>query len=95
MDYGKVISQLREKMNQTQVEFAKSIGITQTYLSQMEANLRTPSNRIIKKICSHTDTMMPIFLFKSITESDVDENKLEAFRLLNKPLTELIESHGL
>jgi transcriptional regulator with XRE-family HTH domain len=90
MNYGKAINILRvDRMKQTQSIFAECIGITQTYLSQIETGAKKPSTDLLEKIAEYVDIPMPILFWNSITEEDVKEDRIEAYRLL-KPTTDAL-----
>ena len=93
MNYGKAINNLRvDRMKQTQTIFAKSIGITQTYLSQIENGIKKPSTDLLDKISIYVEIPMPLLFWYSITEKDIKKRKLEAYRMLKPAADALIES---
>jgi len=53
MHIGERIRFLRKSMGLTQKEFAKKIGITQGYLTEVESGKKQPSEKVLKLI-SHT-----------------------------------------
>lgn len=93
MNYGLAISNLRiNRMKQTQSIFAECVGITQTYLSQIENGKKKPSTDLLEKIAQYVDLPMPILFWNCITEQDVRQDRVEAFRLLKKPIDAVIET---
>lgn len=91
MNLGKLINNLRvDRMKQTQNVFAENIFITQTYLSQIENNQKTPSQEVLLKISGYVDIPVAIMCFMAIEESDINESKLEAFRVLKPSVDDLI-----
>ena len=93
MNYGKAINNLRvDRMKQKQTIFAKSIGITQTYLSQIENGIKKPSTDLLDRISIYVEIPMPFLFWYSITEKDIKNCKLEAYRMLKPAADALIES---
>jgi len=90
MNLGQAIIHLRvNRMSQTQDLFAHNVGITQTYLSQIENGKKKPSTDLLQRIAEYVDVPLPVLFWFSITESDVKKKRLEAFRLL-KPTTDAL-----
>ena len=93
MNYGKAIKNFRvNRIKQTQTIFAKSIGITQTYLSQIENGIKKPSTDLLDRISIYVEIPIPFLFWYSITEEDIKEHKLEAYRMLKSATDALIES---
>jgi len=93
MNYGSAIKKLRvEKVWENQTEFAKNIGITQSYLSSIENGNKKPSTDLLETIANHTKVPMAILFWNSVTESDVAEDKRESFKRLKAGIDSLIMS---
>jgi XRE family transcriptional regulator, regulator of sulfur utilization len=90
MNLGQSIKNLRKKKGQSQEEFARSCGITQTYLSQIENNLKDPNLSILKIISDKLATPLPILFFLSMTEEDVQEEKRQAFKIISPSVKSLV-----
>ena len=90
MDLGNTISTIRKRKGFTQIEFANKCNITQSYLSQIESNKREPNISIVKIISKNLDIPLPVIFFLSMNESDIDETKVESFRVINKSVKTLI-----
>ena len=90
MDLGNVIKINRKKKGQTQNEFASLCGITQTYLSQIEGNLKEPNLSTLKLISENLNIPLPILFFLSMTEDDVQPNKREAFEIVRPSVNSLV-----
>lgn len=90
MDLGNAIKNIRKKKNQTQGELALSCGITQTYLSQIEGNLKEPNLSTLKTISEHLDMPLPILFFLSMTEEDVQPSKRKAFQIVSPSVKSLV-----
>ena len=76
MDLGNVIKINRKKKGQTQNEFASLCGITQTYLSQIEGNLKEPNLSTLKLISENLNIPLPILFFLSMTEDRSEERRV-------------------
>ena len=90
MDLGNTIKNIRKQKGQTQGEFALSCGITQTYLSQIEGNLKEPNLSTLKSISVSLDVPLPILFFLSMTEEDVRPNKRNAFKIISPSVKSLV-----
>jgi transcriptional regulator with XRE-family HTH domain len=90
MDLGNIIKNIRKQKGQTQVEFALSCGITQTYLSQIENNLKEPNLSTLKSISESLNLPLPILFFLSMTEDDVQPNKRRAFQIVSPSVKSLV-----
>ena len=94
MKIGTAIKKLRKELTPkvTQGDLALVIGISQTYLSQVEGNLKEPSLDVLMKISEYFNKPLPIIFWFSLEESDIDDYKKEYFRLLKPSIDKLIES---
>jgi len=90
MDLGIVIKRKRKAIGLTQTEFATNCGITQTYLSQVEGNLKEPNLSTLKVISKELDLPLPILFFLSLTDEDVSPNKREAFEIISPSVKSLV-----
>ncbi|WP_284651052.1 helix-turn-helix domain-containing protein [Flavobacterium terrisoli] len=90
MNLGTVIKNIRKQKGQTQSEFATNCGITQTYLSQIESNLKEPNLSTLKDISLNLDIPLPILFFLSLDEADIDPNKRKAFEIINPSVKSLV-----
>lgn len=90
MDLGNIIKSIRKQRGQTQSEFALSCGITQTYLSQIESNLKEPNLSTLKAISENLNIPLPILFFLSMTEDDVQQSKREAFQIVSPSVKSLV-----
>jgi transcriptional regulator with XRE-family HTH domain len=90
MDLGSTIKNLRKQRKQTQDEFATRCGITQTYLSQIENNLKEPNMSVLDEISKQLKIPLPLLFFFSMTDSDIPENKRKDFMTLAPALKSFI-----
>jgi len=94
MNYGKTIKRFRvERLGLTQIQFSESVGISQTYLSQLEGGKKKPSTELLERIAEFVLVPMPVLLWSCISEKDVTRNnRIEAFRIVKPALDKMIES---
>lgn len=92
MDLGNAVKELRKKRGLTQGNFCEKIGITQSYLSQVEKGHKEPSIDVLKKIADALGTPMPVLFWFTLTEEDVDESKVEVFKLLKPSVDSLVDA---
>lgn len=59
------LKQLRRDRNIKQVDLAKTLDITNDYLSSIERGARTPSFKLAKKIADYFDTTMDEIFFSN------------------------------
>ena len=90
MDLGNTIRTIRNRKGFTQIEFANKCNITQSYLSQIESNKKEPNISTVKIISKNLDIPLPVIFFLSMNESDIDETKVESFKVINKSVKNLI-----
>jgi XRE family transcriptional regulator, regulator of sulfur utilization len=90
MDLGIVIKNIRKQKGLTQIEFASLCGITQTYLSQIEGNLKEPNLSTLKVISEKLSVPLPILFFLSMTAEDVQPNKRKAFEIVSPSVKSLV-----
>lgn len=91
MNIGKLINTLRvDRMKQTQVIFSDCVGITQTYLSQIENSQKTPSQEVLQRISDYVDIPLGIMYWLATEEKDIKESKLDAFRVLKPSVDEML-----
>lgn len=90
MNLGKTIKNIRCKKELNQVDLAAKCQITQTYLSQIESNIKEPSIPLLKTISCELEIPLPIIFFLSMDENDVKLEKKKAFETISGPLKSLI-----
>lgn len=91
MNYGQTIKDLRvNKFKESQMVFAERIGITQTYLCQLERNNKKPSIDLLENISDSVKIPMPILFWKSLTEDQVPIEKKEFFNIVKPHIDALI-----
>jgi transcriptional regulator with XRE-family HTH domain len=91
MKIGRIIKDLRKEIGLSQGELAKSCGITQTALSQIENDLKYPHGKNLEKICSALCVPAQVVVFYSLTEGDVPAGKKKIFNTLMPHIKNLIK----
>lgn len=72
MKIGEVIVNLRKDSRLKQKELATAIGISATYLSQIEHNLEKPSIIVLSKIADYFNLPLSAIIFKTISSNEID-----------------------
>jgi len=91
MKAGKTIRELRKtKLNQKQGEFAKDVGISHNYMSQIENDLKQPSADVMERIAKQLGIPLPVLQWKAMTEDDISKDKIELFRNAKSAVDNLI-----
>lgn len=90
MTIGQAIKDGRRIRRLTQIELALKANITQTYLSQIEADLKSQSKHVLNKISVALEIPIPIIMWLSLTENDISQDKKEIFEKLKPSIDSLI-----
>jgi transcriptional regulator with XRE-family HTH domain len=90
MNLGNAIKKLRLQKGIKQNALAALSGITQTYLSQIENNVKEPNLSTLKTICETLKTPLPIVFFLSIDDSDISPEKRTAFKHLSPSINSML-----
>ena len=90
MDLGLTIKKLRQQNGLNQCQFADVCGITQTYLSQIENNLKEPNISTLRNIANQLSVPLPVLFFLTLDDKDIQEEKRSAFNLLAPSIKSMI-----
>lgn len=71
---GARYSAIRKKYGKTQSEFAASLGISQAYSSQIEAEVREAGREVLEKLASIYHVNINWFLYGRDTSESIDES---------------------
>ncbi|MEO7046583.1 MAG: helix-turn-helix transcriptional regulator [Ferruginibacter sp.] len=85
MNIGNALKEARKNKGYNQVEASIKIGISQTYLSQIEGDKKKASADMIEAICKVYNIPVQVIIWKSVDEKLVAPNKRKSFKEL-KPL---------
>lgn len=78
MDIGNALKTIRKSKQLTQKQLADKVGISNTYLSEIENNSRRPSIDVIKTIADALQINFLYLIVKSLEKDDLKhENKLD------------------
>lgn len=91
MSIGETIRDIRKKSKLNQTEFAEKLGITQTYLSLLEAGKKVPSLKVLGKIAFEFDIPVEVILFKGLNRAYVPAAKRDIFDQLKPVIDTLID----
>lgn len=83
MNLGNTIAQLREKRGIKQGQLADTLGISQTYLSQIENNKKLPNIALLERVGAELSIPLPFLFFLSLDEKDISKDKLFYFKQLD------------
>ena len=94
MNIGKSIKELRTIIypNLNAGEFAKLIGVTQAYISLLEANKRKPSLELLNTISEVFKTPTAIIFWFAIEEKEIRKERLESFNIVKPIIDDLIKN---
>lgn len=82
MNLGETIKKIRKDKGIKQLQLAEDCSITQSYLSNIEANKKEPTLNVLNQISENLSIPLPIIFFLSMDENDVPANKKEIFNTL-------------
>jgi transcriptional regulator with XRE-family HTH domain len=95
MRLGAAVKDLRRKAGLRQEDLAERVGLTQSYLSQIENDRKEPNLSTLRQIGGELGVSLPILFFLSMDEEDVRPERKEAFDRIFPHLKDLIESQLL
>lgn len=84
MQLGATIASLRKERRLKQSELAESVGLTVSYLSQVENDHREPSTAALRSIAGALEVPLPVLFFLAMEEEDVTPEKRDAFTELGR-----------
>lgn len=90
MDLGSAIKNIRRQKGIKQNFLAAKSGITQTYLSQIENNVKEPNLSTLKVICDNLKVPLPVLFFLSIDSNDISPEKRIAFKHLAPSINSMV-----
>ena len=92
MNIGQSIKQLRKEQGISQIEFAKRVKISQTYLSLVESGKRGCGIHFLELIAKGLEIPLPVLFWFSIEVKDILEDKKEHFEFLKPSIDQMIKS---
>lgn len=88
MQLGATIASLRKERGLKQSDLAESVGLTVSYLSQVENDHREPSTSALRSIAEALEVPLPVLFFLAMDEQDVSAEKRDAFAALGRSFQE-------
>lgn len=79
VEIGRAISSIRREKELSQTELARKANLSNSYLSEIEANKRTPDLNVLKKIADALGVPIELLMIKAVNEqniSDPDQKRL-------------------
>ncbi|MBG9977239.1 helix-turn-helix domain-containing protein [Ruoffia tabacinasalis] len=89
---GELIKKLRKEKGMTQAEFAKAIGISRNYLSEIENNKKSASEHILQKVIEVFGLATNYFKRSGKTESMTFEIKIKEVNRIKSRVTNDMKS---
>ena len=90
MTIGQLTKQLRKSRSLRQGTAAKELGISQTYLSQLEKGTRNLSSPMVDKLSLFYGIPAPIMSFLTLDLTMVAEDKREAFTKIKPAMDAMV-----
>ncbi len=90
MQLGESIRTIRKKASLSQKELALRCAISQTAVSQIEAGIKTPSSRTIKKICATLEISEFVIFMLAIETSDISLSKRKVYPVVFPAIRDLL-----
>ena len=90
MDLGAAIKTIRQQKGIKQNSLAEKCDITQTYLSQIENNVKEPNISTLRNISEKLGLPLPILFFLSLNEKDISPEKQIAYNHLAPSIKAMI-----
>lgn len=92
MNLGAALRHVRQVIvERRQGQVAKAVGISQTYLSQIESGKKVPAQEVVESICKEYKVPIAIVVWMSLESSDVDRRKRDAFSKIKPIVDDLIK----
>lgn len=91
MNIGSTIKTLRKQQGVQQNKLAECSEISQTYLSQIENNVKEPNLSTLRKIASKLNVPLPIIFFLSLDENDIRPEKRAAYDLFAPAIKSIVK----
>ena len=90
MNIGKCIKDFRKSKRLNQKDFSFKIGITQTYLSQIENGIKVPKFAVLESVSTVFDIPIQVLIWRTLEKKDIPIEKQPYFELLKNSIDALI-----
>jgi len=84
MNVAERIKQLRESQNMTKTRLAQLSGVSQSYISDIEAGKRNPTLEVISRICDALGVTVVELLSDEETKPEIEPESLRFAKLAEK-----------
>ena len=91
MKFGSTIKQLRKRQGINQQLLADRLGVTQTYLSLLESDQKTPSINLINSLSKELKIPASILAYLTLERKEISKSKYDAFEKINPLIEDLIQ----
>jgi len=91
MKLGKILKQIIKSKTMSQADLCKIVGITQSYLSLLETDKRSPVLLLLYKIADKLETPLSLIFWLAMERDDIKDSKKEAFDII-KPIADKLIS---
>lgn len=92
MKVGRAIKKWRNIKGINQVQLAQKAGITQSYLSLVEQDKKTPTLKTINSICDAFEIPTPVLMLMAIDKEELTPQKREIYEVLYPNIEQLMLS---
>ena len=90
MNIAYALKESRKFKGWKQIEMAEKVGISQTYLSQIETGAKKPSTTLIEKFCKVLGVPIQMIFSLGMDESDVPKEKRDLYAQLKPVMNGLV-----
>jgi DNA-binding XRE family transcriptional regulator len=91
MNLGKTIKSIRKNIiKENQRDFAASIGITQTYISQIEGGGKQASQTLVEVLSRRVGIPVLVIYWLAMDDNDIPSHKLPLYQLLKPSVDQMI-----
>jgi len=84
MNVAERIKQLRESRKMTKTRLAQLAGVSQSYISDIEAGKKNPTLEVISRICDALGVTVIELLSEEITTPEIDPESMRLAKLAEK-----------
>lgn len=91
MKLGRAIKYVRFVIGMSQGNLAKTVGLSQTYLSQIENEQKLPALDTLESICKALGVPMFFLMMKAVEAKDIDADKLEVYNKFSPAISQMFE----
>lgn len=90
---GSALFSIRQERGYSQVEFARILGISRSYLSEIETGVKNPSLQLLESIGDKLGIPLAVIYLKALSADDIPYPNKEEILTAIRPHIEKIESY--